>query len=423
MNILSHRWKRLCIAGITTLSLLASGIQAQELPSREEMWTMILKQQEEIDALKARMGMTEKKVELTETAIETTSEQIEATTTFVENLGSSKSPASQSGTLAKTHLGGYGELHYSFGDKKSADFHRWVLFVDHEFNDSMRFVSEIELEHSIAGEGKVGEMELEQAYLEFDLNETDKAKAGLFLVPVGILNETHEPATFYGVERNGVEKNIIPSTWWEGGLAYSHQNENGWAFDAALHTGLSVPTSGSKAFKIRSGRQKVGKALANDGAITSRLTYSGMPGAKFGLSAQYQQDIAQGSLAESVDATLVSANAVIEQGNFSLRALYARWDLGGMAPKANGADEQYGYYIEPSYRFTTEKGDIGFFARYSAWDTKAGNSASSKDAFFDIGVNFWPIDNIVFKADIQFTDYANSSKDDEIVNLGVGYQF
>ena len=59
----------------------------------------------------------------------------------------------------------------------------------------------------------------------------------------------------------------------------------------------------------------------------------------------------------------------------------------------------------------------------SAYDIKAGDSTASKDAFFDIGVNYWPIDNVVLKADIQFTDYANSAKDEEIINLGVGYQF
>ena len=46
------------------------------------------------------------------------------------------------------------------------------------------------------------------------------------LVPVGFLNEVHEPPTFYGVERNPVEKNVIPTTWWEGGIGISSR----WPF-------------------------------------------------------------------------------------------------------------------------------------------------------------------------------------------------
>ncbi|WP_059758168.1 hypothetical protein [Thiobacillus denitrificans] len=86
------------------------------------------------------------------------------------------------------------------------------------FNQPPRFFSELEVEHSIAGEGKKGEIELEQAYVEY---ADHRAKAGLFLIPVGILNETHETPAFYGVERNPVEKDIIPATWWAGGAALS----------------------------------------------------------------------------------------------------------------------------------------------------------------------------------------------------------
>ena len=96
------------------------------------------------------------------------------------------------------------------------DFHRWVLFLNHRFNDSITLYSELELEHSLSGDGKNGEVELEQAYLDFAFGKGLHAKAGLFLLPVGILNETHEPNTFFGVERNPIEKEMIPTTWWEG---------------------------------------------------------------------------------------------------------------------------------------------------------------------------------------------------------------
>ena len=121
-----------------------------------------------------------------------------------------------------THVGGYGELHYNNledgndSKSRSVDFHRFVLFFAHEFNDDIRFFSEVEIEHAFisdendgSGNGSPGEVELEQAYIEFDIYDDMQIKGGIFLVPVGILNETHEPPTFYGVERNPIEKNII----------------------------------------------------------------------------------------------------------------------------------------------------------------------------------------------------------------------
>ena len=74
----------------------------------------------------------------------------------------------------QVHIGGYGELHYNNWDisdgtkKREIDFHRFVLFFGYDFTDSIRFHSELELEHSLAGDGKPGEVELEQAYVEFD---------------------------------------------------------------------------------------------------------------------------------------------------------------------------------------------------------------------------------------------------------------
>jgi hypothetical protein len=157
----------------------------------------------------------------------------------LEETGSSKSA---------TTIGGYGELHYNISDnikgkdKKEFDFHRFVLFVGHEFTDKPRFLSELEVEHALASEGKKGEVEIEQAYIEHDFNQSFTGKAGLFLMPVGIINETHDPFAFYGVERNPVGADIIPATWWEAGLGLNIKAVPGLAFDTAVTGGLTVVT-------------------------------------------------------------------------------------------------------------------------------------------------------------------------------------
>jgi hypothetical protein len=374
------------------------------------MWKIIRQQQKQIDAL------TNKQKEL--------DEKTEAVTEVVESQTNSGSDGGGSpGWWHRTQIGGYGELHYNGGDKDEIDFHRFVLFVNHQFNERLRLFSEVELEHALSGEGKDGEVELEQAYIEYDVTDEHRAKAGLFLIPVGLINETHEPPTFYGVERNPVETNIIPTTWWEAGIAASGDLPANLRYDIAFHSGLETPTEGGNAFKIRNGRQKVSEARATDGAVTGRLRWSGVSGVELGVTGQYQNDVTQRALDESIDATLLAAHANIQKSGFGLRALYARWDLNGDAPKSMGRDVQDGWYVEPSYRFETGVGELGFFGRYNQYDNEAGSSADTEFEQIDVGLNFWPHQNVVLKADMAFVDAPSGGKDDEILNLGVGFNY
>ena len=324
-----------------------------------------------------------------------------------------------------TTLGGYGELHYNnldgeggASDKDQIDFHRFVLFFNHEFTKRLRFVSELELEHALAADDAPGEVELEQAYIEYDVNNQLTARGGLFLLPVGILNETHEPPTFYGVERNPIEKNIIPTTWWAGGAGLTWRLAEGLTWDGAIHEGLKVDPTGSLA--VRGGRQKTANADGSDLAFTSRVKWTALPGLELAGTYQYQSDITQQS-GDNVDgAHLYEAHAVFTRGAFSLRTLYAMWDIKGSVAAANGADTQEGFYIEPSWRVNDA---VGVFTRYNVWDNQAGNEASaSEKKQWDIGVNWWLHKNVVIKADYQSQDNENGA-DQNGFNLGVGYQF
>lgn len=369
-----------------------------------ELRKVIAEQQKVLKALEARLDETEQR-------LESTAEQVESN--------------SSDSLFARTTIGGYGELHYNNydyddkDDKKEIDFHRFVLFFGHEFTDKIRFFSEFELEHSLStsGEDNEGEVELEQAYVEYDFNDALTGKVGVFLIPVGIINETHEPPTFYGVERNQVEKNIIPATWWEAGLAVNVKAAPGLSIDAALTSGLEVDTEGSKAFNIRSGRQKVSKATAEDLAFTSRIKYTAINGLELAATVQYQQDITQGKGADTADAILLSTHAIYNIENFSVRALYSSWDISGDEAEAVGRDEQNGWYVEPSYKFTE---NLGAFVRYSEYDINAGDSADTKEKQTSVGINYYLHENVVLKADWE----GNTGKTEmDGFNLGFGYQF
>ncbi len=409
-----------CTSSLVATALLAgSGLaSAAKMPSAEKMWEIIQKQQHEIESLKQQQKTTEEKVEATGEALDSvTTSTTAATGQGKEALGDDHSPF-EHGKAGNTIVGGYGELHYNNLDSgNEIDFHRAIIFLGHEFSDDIRFFSEIEYEH--ADTTKNGAVELEQAYLEFDLNDQLRSRAGLFLVPAGILNEVHEPPRFYGVERNPVEKNIIPTTWWVGGASLSGELAPGWSFDLALHEGLD--TNEDANYAVRSGRQRTSEADANDLGTTGRIQWTGIAGVKVSASVQYQQDVTQGKDGTAGNAWLYETHAIVQRGPFGLRALYAMWDLDGSGPKAIGADEQSGFYIEPSYKFTP---DWGVFARYNQWDNQAGsNGGDTEKKQYTAGLSYWPHPDVVLKADLQMQDNEGSSKNDNGFNLGVGYQF
>lgn len=445
------------LTAVFTGSRLASA-QPAEPPSVEEMWRIIQMQAEqletqarEIEALKKaqsaltasqsqtieQVAETRERVIETEVRVAETEERVVATAEAVEQT-QTPSPHAKRGWWNRTSVGGYGELHYEGGDKEEIDFHRFVLFFGHEFNDRIRFFSELELEHALTkdtadGSGP-GEVELEQAFIQMDLSGNHRLNAGIQLIPVGLINPIHEPPTFYGVERNQVETNIIPATWWEAGISLDGNfGDSGVSYNLMLHSGLEVPLTGGNAFKIRSGRKKVAKAPASDPAFTGQLKYTGIPGVEFAATANYQTDVTQGAgdpiTGEDVSALLFSAHVDARYRGFGLRALYAGWWLDGATPDLLGRDEQHGYYVEPSYRFPVpitflgDNAEVGIFYRYSDWNNEAGLTAAmggvSRHSF---GANFWPHPDVVFKID-WFHEKKDSGGKENRLNLGAGYQF
>ena len=407
----------LTLAVLSALSVSALA----NTPSNEEIMQMMKEMKEEIADLK-------KENESLKGEVEDVAGSVDAVADATDEAIKAQVKLSN-----KTTIGGYGELHYNnlrdqkgTSNKDQMDFHRFVLFINHEFNDRMRLVTELELEHSLSGDDKPGEVELEQAYIQYDLTQKTSLIGGLFLTPVGILNETHEPPTFYGVERNDVEKNIIPTTWWEGGAMVEHEFMDGLTTNLAVTSGLK---SEGGSFKPRDGRQKVAEAEAKTFAYTGRLKYTAIPGVELAGTINYQDNYCQNEIAGCDSATLYEGHVVYNRDAFGLRALYAWWDIDGSAVKQVGADEQYGYYIEPSYRLDNAivmGQDIGVFARYAVWDNADGSGSNSDTEYkqYNIGFNWWVDKDVVIKADYQIQDVGSGiSKELDGLNLGIGYQF
>lgn len=373
-------------------------------------------------AQEATLQSLEKEIKQLKETIKEQDKKIEANANAIESKQSDHYSFGKN-----TTIGGYGELHMnqlwekddSTTSKREIDFHRFVLFFEHKFTDNIKFFSEIEIEHVISSAEDKGEVELEQAFIDFQYSTNHHLIAGIFLMPIGFINETHEPNTFYGVERNLVERNIIPATWWEGGILFKGSITDKISYDAALHSGLN--TDASTSYAIRDGRQQVSEAQARAFGLTTRISYKPIAGLDLNLALQYQSDLTQKSEPESVSAFLFNFNVAYQIKGFGIKALFANWEVNGDGPEAIGADRAYGYYVEPSYRINDQ---WGVFARWSHYDTKAGsNGGESGKSVANIGVNFWPHESVVVKLDFEDQYNENDQGERYGVNFGLGYQF
>ena len=340
-------------------------------------------------------------------------------------------------------IGGYGEALYvdpsdrlddgsPSGETASADLLRAVLYFGYKFDDRFLFNSEIEYEHAVAGEEAAGEVAVEFAYVDYKPSPRLGARGGLLLVPMGFINELHEPPIFFGGQRPEVERFIIPTTWREIGLGlYGDAGPVSWR--AYLVTGLeAVGFTGSSG--IRGGRQEGSEAVAEDLALTGRVDWVPTPGLLLGLSG-FAGDAAQGTA--GVDRARVimwDAHAEWNWKGLHLRGLFVRTRLddafavGTVTGEAVGS-QMNGYYGEAACNVLamspSTQQELSPFFRYEAYDTQAEMpSGSSADSGNDRSVRAWglryrPIPNVAIKADyLDRGDSADTATDSFQLALG-----
>ncbi len=376
----------------------------------------------------------EEKIELLQQEIESLKDQ-------VQSAKPNNSATGITGLADRTTIGGYGELNYnSFSGgataKDKIDAKRFVLFFGHKFNDMVSLKSELELEHAIASSGDKGEIELEQMYLDFHFTDKINSKVGLFLIPSGFLNETHEPPTFFGVERNQVETRIIPSTWREAGVALYGEVLPALKYQVGVTTGFSAKKFDDPFFGIKSAHQEGQLAEAEDLSLHAALNYTGINGLLVGGSV-FTGDTGQNEPGiGNARLTIWDAHARYQTGNFDLRALYARGHLNNAAEindvtvRTDAPSAFYGWFAEAAYH-AWKSGEMDFapFIRYEKYDSQASlpfNSVrvdSSKNKVWTVGANFWATPQVVLKADYQVYDEKDEDRGDKRFNLGMGYMF
>ena len=379
--------------------------------------------------------------------IQATQSQTEAIAEAQEAAGSGNTNAVKENPLS---IWGYGEIGYTRPTHDSSattmDLTRAVFGFGYRFDDKTRFMSEFEIEHAVASADDQGEVEVEQFYVDHQLGRSTHLKAGLFLIPMGLLNETHEPNRYYGVFRNYVETAIIPTTWREGGAALYGSTENGLAWDVGLTTGFNLAnwdatsTEGQES-PLGSIHQELQNAKARDLSTYLALNYRGIPGLVAGASV-FTGKISQGdatvALANDSRATLWEGHTRWTPGNWDLSTLYAKGTISNTADLnltlvGNPSlipEEFWGWYTQAAYKF--DLGDnqaIAPFVRYTRYNTgaeyaplPAGLEVATlpTETITTYGANYYLTPNVVFKADYQhFSENTNNNRYD----LGLGLAF
>ena len=427
--------KKRFIASAVALALMTHGAVAADASVEQKLEIL----QRELDELRAELAKLKS--------------QQAAPASGQPSTAASAPPSASSGTMnglaaGSNTFGAYGELHYNNykdGDKKDEiDFHRFVLFYGHKFNDNLRFYSELEVEHALAGDGENGAVELEQAYLDYRINDAFNIKVGAMLVPMGIINETHEPPTFFGVERNEIETRIIPTTWREAGVGVHGEIVQGLRYEAGIMSGMDAGKFGRPDRAVRSMRTELSEAAAHDFAFYGALNYRGIPGLSVGASfvtGNTGQNGVSDSALKGVNGRLLlwDVHAQYRLGGLELRGLYARGTLGdadkitAAAIARSGSNSTvapssfWGYYGEAGYHFSFgDEMQLSPFLRYERYNTQAsvpsGFSADRKnnERVTTLGLNFKLHPQVVFKADYQ--DFKEDPKKDRF-SLGMGYMF
>jgi hypothetical protein len=336
-------------------------------------------------------------------------------------------------------VGGYGEITYNQpeGDNGELDVQRLVLLFGYKFNDKVQFVTEVELEH-------VEEVFVEQAFLQYTLSDNINLRGGLMLVPMGILNEYHEPTTFNGVERPSIDGSIVPTTWREIGFGVSGKFDDAslryqaYVFNGFASVNGTNVLGGSNG--LRNGRQKGIQSTINSPNFAAKLDYYGLPGLRLGLSgyfgrtqAEDDEDDVDGS---DVGISMVGLDARYAYQRFTARGQFIHADLSDTEAynalySSDLGSALQGWYLEAAYNLLplTKQQQLFAFARYEDYDTHASvEGGLLKNASYDrnewtLGLSYKVAPGAVVKADYQIKDNATSTERPNQLNFGIGVWF
>jgi hypothetical protein len=353
----------------------------------------------------------------------------------------SSPPALSAEIEQRFHFGGYGEIHYNSaadGGAEKLDLHRFVIYVGYDFADWIHLHSETELEHALVESGQ-GELAIEQLHVDFEFSPGCNLRIGRYLEPLGIVNQRHEPPSFNGVERPEVEQFIVPSTWMGDGLGFFGEWSQEWKYQ--VYFGSSLDGSGIDPLEGLHETRQESQAGMSQPAVSGRVDWMPTSTLRTGVGVfaggldNGPEGVNPGNDA-SILVTCIDAQWSL--GRFDFAGLYALDSIDGASSIGpTVADRMQGWYLESAWHCLPESAkegrladaDARLFARYESFDTQAsmpGAAAADPAAertVLTFGAAFYPVSNLVLKADYQICDDQTAAGMPERFNLGLGWQF
>ena len=312
------------------------------------------------------------------------------------------------------------------------DFLRAVLYTGYRFNDRFLFNSEIEVEHG-------NEIFVEFAYIDYMATDNLTFRGGMVLIPLGLVNEFHEPTVFFGARRPETEQRIIPTTWREngGGVLGSFGMVNYRAFITNGFRGAGFTAAG-----LRGGRQRGIQARAANLAFSGRVDVTPTPGIFFGVGlyngGSGQEQVVVAGEQFDMNTTVAEVHAQAQFRGFDLRGLFAQamvddaFQASATLPTTAGiAEAMQGGYVQVGYNVLSQTSSELAVTPYVRWehvDTQhrvpdGFTRALAQDGeFTTVGVDFKPGRTVVVKTEYQWLTTAAGTGRNQF-NLNLGYAF
>lgn len=391
----------------------------------------------------------------------------------------------------RLNVGGYGEVamsrnffsdhvyRYTTASAHSGEQHgrfdipHAVIYLGYDFGKGWTMQTEIEFEHTGTGTAvekefeeageweseveKGGEVELEQFWIQKSFRPEFNVRMGHMVVPVGGLNNAHEPLNFFTVYRPEGEYTILPSTWHDTGISLWGRTAY-WRYEVQMIAGLDAYMFSRDNFIKKGAGSPFEFKVANQYGFVGRLDNYSLEGLRVGLSGYYGKSMhntypyeklsdtyadvlgrtAFGALdfeykssrlivRGNADYGYVGDAAAISKLKRNRTANEAPYDKSTVGQNAMAAGVEAGYDILPWFNPVDKEQKLYAFGRYEYYDSfipgpgQTDNVPYTAKHRIALGINWFPVPEIAVKAEWSHRFLPSQYNDEPSVSVGVAY--
>ncbi|THJ22905.1 MAG: hypothetical protein CAF45_009910 [Nitrospira sp. CG24E] len=346
----------------------------------------------------------------------------------------------------KAIVGGYADVMYNNLSRQNLDNpsrhsfgqQRLVPFIYADITDHIKFATEIEFERGGTNAPQTGDgsINVEFAQIDYLVNETINARAGLLLMPVGKFNLLHDSPLNDLVDRPMVSRIIIPSTWFEAGAgiygSLYPSSQSKLDYEVYAVNGMNQTAGAITDAGVRSARGSVSRDRDDNKAVVGRVAFSPILGIEVAGSGYHGTYKPSAGAVGTGRISIFALDWTLQRGPFEIigESAWSRItnnDATGVTGNPIGPAGMQGYYIQGNYHFMPELlkkwapshfTDASTFTAVVRWEqvdtdtddrTKANTLGNRRELErLTLGVNFRPIEDTVFKFDWQFNTQKNA---------------